>query len=610
MTARIYEYGCREPTLHGNLVDDQMRAAHRYRNTLTEIERERRAKARVVLGAHADTEPMIVRIADLVSAREPIVQLIKATRSSSRSRSESADLRLRSRAIGAEIKALRAQLKEAKRRIAADSQIQAALAVIDEQAAQRQRDERARCSVFWGSYLLVEAAAAQARKGKMDPDFRRSTHDRDLVDLAGHELWLDEGRVGVQIQKGIGIEDLADDTRVQILEAPDGREGRRAGTYRRLRIRIGSEGTAPIWAEWPMIMHRPLPSDARIKGVTVSRRHHDRRRWEWRVQIHVDLPATPRKHGPICALNLGWCQRDDGGLRAGYVIGSDGHEEEIVLSPSVIDRVEKAAKIRSQRDVDLNVMRDALVPWMRGASLPDWIRQRCVLDREGRDAWHVGQWRSDDRFTRLAQVWRQRRWEGDEIGYSILESWRYRDEHLQRYERGLERSGRAHRRELYRRAAAVLARRYATLVIDDTDLRDMQRSPRPDEDRQEIATVKRQQQITAPYELRLTMQSAFSREGRVDKLPAANLTARCYDCGAINVWDRVASGRRHTCTSCGVSWDQDANACRNLLREWSNTADEREAARVAKLAIRKPSRTERFLAAKLRKREAKSLETQ
>lgn len=38
-------YGACAPTVNAELVDEQIRAGHRYKNTLTEIERTRRADA-------------------------------------------------------------------------------------------------------------------------------------------------------------------------------------------------------------------------------------------------------------------------------------------------------------------------------------------------------------------------------------------------------------------------------------------------------------------------------------------------------------------------------------------------------------------------------------
>src|SRR5690606_21269492 len=135
----------------------------------------------------------------------------------------------------------------------------------------------------------------------------------------------------------LDLDELTTDTQLQILAAPDHRTGRRAGTRRLLRLRIGSKGGTPIWAEWPMIMHRPLPDGARIKAVTVSRRRRDCRRWEWLAHVMVDIPESASRPTPIdgaVALNLGWAQMDDG-VRAGMLLGTDGHAREIRVSESV-----------------------------------------------------------------------------------------------------------------------------------------------------------------------------------------------------------------------------------------------------------------------------------
>src|SRR5690606_25933593 len=121
---RIYEYGLRPPTINAQLVEEQMRAGHRYRNTLVEIERERRERVAGVLSGHVDTKPLAEQIAALTEERERLRLEIKATRAATRSRSEAAEDRARVRDLGARIKGLREQLRAAKAAIAADPEIQ------------------------------------------------------------------------------------------------------------------------------------------------------------------------------------------------------------------------------------------------------------------------------------------------------------------------------------------------------------------------------------------------------------------------------------------------------------------------------------------------------
>src|SRR5690606_34653133 len=103
---RIYEYGLLPPMLNAQLVDEQMRAGHRYRNTLVEIERERRERVAAVLSGHVDTDPLAEQIAALTEERERLRLEIKTTRAAMRSRSEAAEDRARVRDLGARIKDL------------------------------------------------------------------------------------------------------------------------------------------------------------------------------------------------------------------------------------------------------------------------------------------------------------------------------------------------------------------------------------------------------------------------------------------------------------------------------------------------------------------------
>jgi hypothetical protein len=576
---RVYEYGLLDPITNASMVEDQLRSAHRYRNVLVEIERERRTRVREILAGHVDTVVLADEVARLTTDLEAAQTRIKQSRAASRKRSETVEDRAAVRELAGQLKAARAQLKEAKATVAKDPMIQRALKTADQRAHDRQIEERKRCGVYWSTYLLIEEDIDRARKSKMDPRFARFTG---------------EGRVSAQLQGGIAWSEIATDTQLQILDAPDPRIGRRAGTRKLLRLRVGSApgSRQPIWAEWPMILHRVPPEGARIKRATVTRWRRDCRRWEWRLQLILDLSACktkPRTTEGACALNLGWAKTDRG-LRAGFVVGNDGERTEIVLPPSIMDRLDKANAIRAQRDLNLDAMKPQLAAWLETHPFPTPPEDAAAGSLKAR-ADHLHAWRSADRFFNLARAWRDQRFEGDEEGYAILETWRYRDEHLQRYEAGMRRGALGHRREIYRVIGAELAKRYRMLVVDDTDLRTFQRSPEAGSVRVEFDAVKRAQHVASPSELRMQLANAFG-DAATAELSAVDVTRKCHACEAINDWDRTSSGREHACTSCGVVWDQDVNACLNLLGEWKRVESGWEAARAAKAANRKASRSE------------------
>jgi len=114
--SRCYVYGLPGDPIQGApIVDQQIGGAHRYRNQLVEIERDRRAAAREVLGQHANTAGDEQRLVEIDAAAREAAQEIKLARSSTRSRSEGAALRARLR----DGKLSELSEKELQRRIAA-----------------------------------------------------------------------------------------------------------------------------------------------------------------------------------------------------------------------------------------------------------------------------------------------------------------------------------------------------------------------------------------------------------------------------------------------------------------------------------------------------------
>jgi len=600
---RVFEYGLRAPIVNGELVEQQMRAAHVYRNLLTEMERARRQAVRDVMAAHPDMAPIEARLAEIVARRDGVRKAIATTRGITRSRSESPEQRALARELGSQIRDLRAEIKSNRKAVV--EAVKPELDRIEEESLRKRKEARANCGVYWGTYLLQEADADRARQEVFAPKFH---------------AWRGEGRVSVQIQKGITLDELyGQDTQLHIDAVPESAHdpGVRRGDRRRarrtlVRMRVQSDGGKPVWAVWPMRYHRPLPPGSLIKVATISRRRHDCRSWDWLLHITVEIPDAAMRPAPasgVVAINLGFCQRQGGTIRSGYMVADDGTEQEILLPRSVIDAIDKCDSIRSIRDKNMNTLKTQMGLWIATTREtyekiareiatdhrplpPDvdgaWSRF-CLYVAMNGPAWPawfadaaatLHAWRSPDRFRRLAFWWREHRFRGDTIGFNLLEggpngtndwrteqtSWRYRDEHLERYESGMRRRALLRRRETYRVLAARATAQYRTLLLDDTDLRNFQRSPPPESESVEIRAVKRNRGLAAGSELRLTMVNAFGADRVVKMAPT---TKPCHACGTINTWDRREAGRSHQCSHCGAYWDQDANACRNMLAQYA-----------------------------------------
>src|SRR5262249_40129608 len=112
-------------------------------------------------------------------------------------------------------------------------------------------------------------------------------------------------------------------------------EGRRTSMRTTLRMRIasGETGREPVWATWPMMMHRPIPKSAVIKSAVVALEKAGPRE-SWYVYITVDETLVPKRRacgaGRV-AVAFGWRVRPDGAIRVAMVADGVHAEEEVTL---------------------------------------------------------------------------------------------------------------------------------------------------------------------------------------------------------------------------------------------------------------------------------------
>lgn len=499
---KVYRYGLLPPTMGGDRVDEQIRLAHRYQNTLIEIERRRRDAIAAIQRSHDTTAPIVAQEAALVAELEAQRRSIAATTAAAKSKKAvTPEQRARAADIKEQLRRVRAALKTARAELRDDASVGAQIAAVNAAAKAEQKAARAACGVYWGTYLLIEQAIDAARRHPTPPHFRR---------------WTGEGAVGVQIQGGMTVSELlaADDPRLQLDLTPQPVPGRSGKPRPRVRVRVGSTDTRdPMWAEWPVIYHRPLPEDGRIKTAKVVRRRvcgQD----EWSLHVTVQTPMPPAAAvdaTSVVAVDLGW-RRTPEGLRAGgWSDGADDHD--IMLDPSVPGELRKASDIRAIRDRQQNEIQAQLVAWRESIE---------TLPAEHAEALKfLPQWKSPARFAALARWWRDHRIDGDAGIVEALEAWRKQDKHLWLYETGARRSAIARRREQYRRLAANLAARYDVLVVERLALDKTIAIPAPESERDNVPQGRRQQVQTAPSELRSALVNAFTSRGRtVVSVPA------------------------------------------------------------------------------------------
>ena len=539
----IYRYGCKAPIAGADIVVGQMSKAHRYANLLTEIERRRRERVAEIV---AQLSPELARRNEECDHLRATIaecrQRIKAIRQRDRKRTAVPDdLRGELTTAQTAYREASAARKLAKAEAYDTPAAKIAMAYLDDVTRDAKKTARSECGLYWGTYLQIEAAADQARKSKTPPQFRR---------------WIGDGKIAVQLQGGLSVEDAfgGNDTRFRI--DPIAYNAWDKGVPKKAQrttawLRVGSENRQPVWAGFPVTLHRPLPDGATIKWVYAIRRRtacHD----TWSLCIVLGRACgwakTDTADGGSVGIDVGW-RKTDTGLRVAYWVGSDGASDEVVISERDASQWQKADDLQAIRGQRFEAARAELADWLAGRDVPDWLTETA----------HIRQWHAQAKLAVVALAWRDQRFAGDDDAFTALEAWRKKDKHLYEWEVNQRRKATAWRLDMYRRVAADLSRRYHTARIEDTDWRDLARTPKPEEASE--GSTRYWMRVASPG---LFLQVIRHRFAAVEIVSAKNTTQRCYACGELTGFDARAN-LSTTCRHCGARWDQDANAAANLL---------------------------------------------
>lgn len=556
MTSKNYTYGLRPPTGGRDRVLDQLRLASIYRNKLVEIELARRAATDETL---RELCPGLLEceaeLANVNAAIEDVLAQQRGRNQRARGMTDEVDFRARLAELKPRRRDLAAQRKRLRDGSFSDPDTQARLASVNETAAAAIRTARAACGVFWGSYLLVEQAADAFRKGA-PPVFRG---------------YRGEGRIAVQIQGGMTWDEASsgDDTRLRIVHTPQtevrmARNGtvlplpgeKRQTQQYTLWLRIGSDGRAPIWATWPLILHRQIPETTRIMWAIVQRRivaGHER--WQLTLSLRDDTDqAFVRRDlaaDGVVGIDIGYRLMPDGRQRVAYWHGSDGASGELELPPWTVQGWKKVEDLQSIRDKLHNEARATLRDWLASNPHPGWLDEATE---------HMHAWRRLSRLDRLVVEWRGQRFEHDCGILATLESWRTQERHLWQWQENSRDQLLAWRKNYYREFSAKMRRRYRTIAIEDMDLRSAIHDVlRPEEERETVTAQRRTARFAA-----LSVLVGTIKDCGADVVPVerAGTTSTCHDCGAAN---DVGAGLMHVCVGCGSVFDRDENAAQNIL---------------------------------------------
>lgn len=568
MTTIVYRYALHAPHEGADLVHEQMRLAHDYRNELVAIERARRAALRAVDASVGD----VASAMSLVESTEQIAidcaRELKAWRAKMRSKKAPAELTDRVRRARENARVAKDSLREILSQIRERPEIKAEYERING-APKSPRGEagglngrltrgaRAIASsrgLYPGTYLLVEAECFAAfamplyRFGAPnDPRFAR---------------WDGSGRVGIHNSPYETLDELASNTRARLSLPdprahqlrPDGTADRAArrkyGSTAELALRVGSDDDrAPIWARWVLDMHRPLPEGAEIGDVAVVREMRGpHSRWYALITLRVpESVPTPARVAKRVAINFGW--RTIGNeLRVASCF--DGERAfELRLPPKTIRMLTQPDVTRGERDDRYNAIRARLRTWIveHESSVPEWLREETK---------HMMQWRSPAKLSRVHRLWIDRRFAGDGDIFGAVESWWWADRHLWSVETEDRAQGQASRLDRYRVFAAQLAHDYDEIAFGSLDLqRFARRKPVGDDEARDVNRYP--MRLASVDALRLAIKQAAAKRGRtVIEIDAAYTTRACPACGVIDERRDTATSHLVTC-ECGHEWDQD-----------------------------------------------------
>lgn len=385
---------------------------------------------------------------------------------------------------------------------------------------------------FQGYYLPALEHTKRLGKGK-PPRMKRYTG---------------EGSTAAHIQGGMSCDELYACRNGQVRLEPVSTRYKKTKTvqFAILWLRVGSEGRAPVWTKVPVIMHRPLPPEARIKDVFLHRRKIGTKS-KWSVQFVLNNVREKVAGGKgIVGLDVGW-REVEGGLRVAYYTGNDGDASQFLLPDRVRPDLDKCSELQSLRDERFN----AIVAEIKAVrdTLPEWLQEATQ---------YIHSWKNPARLAKLAIRWRDSRYAGDEFLYARVEGWRAQDKHLLEWQSNQRLQAIDHRLDEYRKLAKRLSRKYKHIVIEDIDLKELATATPQDE-----YNVKKERLNRLRASVR-SLHGALKDSGMevivVDReFPSSK---RCHSCGQLN---EIDSGPVHTCGGCGQTWDRDFNAAMNLM---------------------------------------------
>ena len=591
MSTRVFKFGLLAPTTQGDidLVFSQMDMAHKFKNKLIEAAKESRLIKRTILKKRDENPKIQKLLGEIEFINQEILNLKndinqkkidnKNKKVDPKQKKIMKDLRSQKEKLYKEVKILKKELTE---------EYKTALKAADKKWDSDKKIQRQNTNTYWGTYNHIEAMVSKSYKdmylynktGKpIDPKFER---------------WTGEGALAIQIQKPVQFSSTNEhfgtkSTLLQFHLKPTDNLNiipiKRKPRYGDLKFRVTSDPKGgPIFATFPIKMHRSLPPNGVIVGAVIQcKKIADRVKWSLHVTVKEDNTAFVEKiiGKKQIAIDVGW-RKIEQGFRIGYAIDDAGFEQEFILPNEIIKGIKYVDKLKSIRKSNQEIMQQNIIDYLsKIKNFPEDFKENIE---------NIGKWKAPNRFVILLKKWENnQQWIKDyKEGFNILVKWYYGDisnpillkngkqsktnggeRHLWQWERNQESKNYNRRKDYYRNIAYQLSQDYSILILENFDLRSMQKNKEVEDSGEENKKAKRQKNVTAISEFRTCLEQAFYKKGgKVFKVPPQNTTKVCNLCGYSGKW-KNKSEKTHTCEGCGVTWDRDANAARNIINRYN-----------------------------------------
>lgn len=601
----VYSYGTPAKVDIPDYAIEQLRLANRFWNGLVEIQHGYEQAVADIWASHPELGKLNNEIGELVEQGRELKEKADAARVEGRRRYiTDSDLKSKLRQQREQLKAAKKSYRESKSLFY--NQLKPQFTKLKDKRVSDIKSLRqafASQGLYWGTYNAVSQSfdTAAKRVSSLRSSGRSSALRFHRFDGSG--TWT------VQLQREAGDSPRTwatlvggqskwkNDVKIVPEELDEGGKRKRPRTL--LSIRCGRQGKDALYLTLPITVHRPIPPEAEITQIQVTRRRVGTH-YELSAAFSLRMPTPAKTKNPgVVGINFGWrSKRSDELLRTAvwYGIGRDTQLElrewmtewvtqerlakgKMVGEIRVPDRwrrvMARMHEIRSQRDLNLNAIRGEVVKWLtthkRAANqlASAWAQAH---PNASKPLWNkpsdVGLWRSAGRLASLCLFWRTHRQSGDENVFAVFEAWRKQDKHLYDWESYSTRQLIAQRREVYRCVAEQLASTYGHIVVDGANFQTLtMKETRIEEADSEQADLARSQARDAsPGLFREIVKHTASRLGTVLTVEPANGITQVHS--VCNTWVDADAAQKIMlwCPVCEMSFDQDANAAINLVR--------------------------------------------